>query len=40
MADLRSRVGFADFVQHRMLTMTPAERRQFDALMKWKARPK
>jgi len=39
-ADLRSRVGFADFVQHRMLTMTPAERRQFDALMKWKARPK
>lgn len=37
--DLRSRVGFADFVQHRMLTMTPAERWQLDALMKWNPQP-
>jgi hypothetical protein len=35
LAALRSRVGFADFVEHRVLTMTPAERRRFDALMKW-----
>ena len=34
LASLRSRVAFADFVEHRVLTMTPAERRQFDALMK------
>jgi hypothetical protein len=36
-AALRSRVGFADFVEHRVLTMTPGERRQFDSLMKWSA---
>ena len=36
LAALRSRVGFGDFVEHRMLTMTPAERRQFETLMKWK----
>lgn len=36
---LRSRVAFADFVEHRMLTMTPAERRQLDALMKWNPQP-
>jgi hypothetical protein len=36
LAALRSRVGFADFVEHRVLTMTPAERRQFEALMTWK----
>lgn len=36
LALLRSRGGFADFVEHRVLTMTPAERRQFDTLMKWK----
>jgi hypothetical protein len=35
LADLRSRVEFARFVEHRVLTMTPAERRQLDALMKW-----
>jgi len=34
-AALRSRVGFADFVEQRMLTMTPVEKRQFDTLMKW-----
>lgn len=37
LAALRSRAGFADFVEHRVLTMTPAERRQFDALMKPKS---
>lgn len=35
LASLRSRAEFASFVEHRALTMTPAERRQFDALMKW-----
>lgn len=32
---LRSRMDFADAVERRALTMTPAERRQLDALMKW-----
>jgi NADP-dependent 3-hydroxy acid dehydrogenase YdfG len=31
----RSRVEFARFVEHRVLTMTPTERRQLNALMKW-----
>jgi hypothetical protein len=35
LASLRSQVEFARFVEHRVLTMTPAERRQLDALMKW-----
>jgi hypothetical protein len=35
LAALRSRMDFAEFVEHRALTMTPVERRQFDALMKW-----
>jgi hypothetical protein len=34
LAALRSRIEFAEFVEHRALTMTTAERRQFDALMK------
>ena len=33
---LRSRIEFASFVEHRVLTMTPSERRQFDKLMNWK----
>ncbi len=33
---LRSRMEFASFVEHRVVTMTPAERRQFQKLMKWK----
>jgi hypothetical protein len=36
LAALRSRVTFVDLVEHRVLTMTPAERRQFHTLMKWK----
>ena len=35
LASLRSRAEFANFVEHRVFTMTPAERRQFDTLMKW-----
>ena len=34
---LRTRLEFVHFVEHRVVTMTPAERRQFDALMKWQA---
>ena len=34
LAALRSRVELADTLAQRLLTMTPAERRQFDALMK------
>jgi predicted metal-dependent hydrolase len=34
---LRSRMNFAEFIEHRVVTMTPAERRQFDTLMKWDA---
>jgi len=40
LAALRSRVGFADFAEHRVLVMTPAERRQFDTLMKWNPQPR
>lgn len=38
LASLSSRAEFASFVEHRVLTMTPAERRQFDALMRWDVR--
>jgi hypothetical protein len=34
LAALRSRSEFASFVEHWVITMTPTERRQFDALMK------
>lgn len=34
---LRSRIDFAEYVEHRAITMTPIERRQFDALMRWTA---
>jgi hypothetical protein len=37
---LRARVSLLDSVAARVLTMTPAERRQFDALMKRPAGPK
>jgi hypothetical protein len=40
LAALRSRMEFVEFVEHRALTMTPAERRQFDALMRWSASTK
>jgi len=36
LATLRSRAEFDSFVDRRLLTMTAAERRQFDALMKRK----
>jgi hypothetical protein len=35
LAAIRSRMDFAEFVEHRALTMSAAERRQFDALMRW-----
>jgi len=34
LAALRSQAEFADLVQRRVVAMTPAERRQFDALMR------
>jgi hypothetical protein len=34
-AALRSRAAFADFIEHRVLTMSPAERRQLNILMRW-----
>jgi len=37
---LRHQVELLDFVAQRMLTLTPAERRQFDALMKGGAKQK
>ncbi len=37
LASLRSRVELMDLVAKRVMTMTPAERREFDALMKWNA---
>ena len=40
LAALRSRVEFGDFVQHRIVAMTPAERRQFDALMRLSTAPR
>ncbi len=40
LANLRVRVEFLDAVARRVLLMTPTERRQFDALMKWDAPPK
>jgi len=30
----------AGFIEQRALTMTPDERRQFDALMRWNTSPK
>ncbi len=36
---LRSRVQLLDSVAQRVLTMSPEEHRQFDALMKWKTAP-
>jgi hypothetical protein len=40
LAALRPKVEFADYVQHRIVTMTPTERRQFDALMRFNPVPK
>jgi hypothetical protein len=37
---LRARMEFTELVESRVVMMTPAERRQFDALMRWNARPK
>jgi hypothetical protein len=37
---LRTRVELLDVVAQRVITMTPAERRQFDSMMKWTASPR
>lgn len=37
LSELRSRQEFAELIERRFVTMTPVERRQFDALMKWSA---
>lgn len=34
-ADLRARLAMMEYVEHRIVTLTPAERRQFDILMGW-----
>jgi hypothetical protein len=34
MTAVRIRLDFAEFIEHRVITMTPGERRQFDSLMK------
>jgi hypothetical protein len=31
--DLKARMQFAEYIEHRIVTMTPAQRRQFDSLM-------
>jgi hypothetical protein len=36
LAELHSRTQFGTVIAERVITMTPAERRQFDALMKWR----
>ena len=40
LAAFRSQVAFADYVQHRVVAMTPTERRQFDSLMRFNTAPK
>jgi hypothetical protein len=40
LATLRSRAEFADFIEHRIITMTPAERRQLEALIRLDTPPK
>ena len=39
LATLRPRAEFAAFVEHRIMTMTSAERRQLDGLMRWSVGP-
>jgi hypothetical protein len=34
-SDLKAQVQFAEYVERRVVEMTPAQRRQFDALMQW-----
>jgi hypothetical protein len=40
LAKLRSQVEFADFMQHRIATMSPAERQQFERLFRLNAAAK
>lgn len=34
-SDLKARMDFAEYVERRVISMTPVQRRQFDALMEW-----
>jgi hypothetical protein len=34
-SNLKTRVEFADYVERRVVSMTPSQRRQFDTLMQW-----
>jgi len=40
LSSLRMRAELGDAIAHRMITMTPAERREFEILMKWTAATK
>ena len=40
LTSLRTRIDSAEFVERRLVTMTPGERRQFDSLMRWNTFPK
>ncbi len=35
LSELRARQEFAELIERRFVAMTPAERRQFDSLMRW-----
>src|SRR5581483_283958 len=38
--DLRARIDFAEYVERRVILLTPSQRRQFDALMEWPTPPR
>jgi hypothetical protein len=40
LAELHSRTQLGTAIAERIMTMTPAERRQFDALMRWRPHPR
>jgi hypothetical protein len=33
--ELKTRIDFAEYIERRIIQMSPAQRREFDALMKW-----
>ena len=40
LSELRARQEFGELIERRFISMTPAERRQFEVLMKWSAATK
>lgn len=40
LSEFRTRQEFAEAIERRFVSMTPAERRQFDALMRWQSSAK